>query len=57
MQDLITNLLIGLFIIMIVVVVVLSFVSHNNEIVYKVALITSLIGIMAVIFDEKRYRP
>lgn len=57
MQDILTKILIGLFIIMMVIVVVLSFVSNNNEATYKLALIASLVGIVAVISDERRYRP
>jgi len=56
MLDIVAKIIIGLFLLMIIIVVVLSFVSNNNEATYKLALITSLVGIVAVIFDEKRNR-
>ena len=56
MLDIVAKIIIGLFLVLMIIVVVLSFVSNNNEATYKLALITSLVGIVAVIFDEKRNR-
>lgn len=56
MLDIVAKIIIGLFLVLMIIVVVLSFVSNNNEATYKLALITSLVGIAAVILDEKRCR-
>jgi len=55
MLDILAKILFAIFLIMLIISVILSFVSNDYVINYRLALIAIVVCVFAITFDEKRF--